>query len=132
MKKTKKGETLLEVIITISILGIIAASFLAVFSNGLAIIYRFGEKTKAVGEAKIILNNVCENKDISSIPSEWKRIDDEKKLYIYDSSAPKKYFIESCSINKEYTYQKITIVIFYDNGKMHTQMTAVIPGLKGV
>lgn len=131
MYRTKKGETLLEAVITIAILGIIAAGFLGVFINGLNNVQKMGEKTKAVGEAKRVLNSVCENKDISTIPGEWARISDKVNLYVYESSKPKKYFVENYSMPGGYDYKKITVVIFYNKGTTYTQLTAIIPNLRG-
>lgn len=129
--KTKKGETLLEAVIAIAILGIIAAGFTGVFINGLNNVQKMGERTRAIGEAKKVLNGVCENKDTSTIPGEWTKITDRGELYVYESSKPKKYLVEDYTIPGGDLHKKITVVIFYENGTAYTQLTAIISNLKG-
>lgn len=135
MHKKKKGYTLLELIISLAILSIIVVTFLTMFTGGFTNIFNMGRKTKTVGEVKAAINNVCQKKDIRAIPDDWKMVDSKDELYIYQDIKPNKYFVEDYRIvseSKTYTYQKLTLVSFYNNGKNYTELTAVIPELKGV
>lgn len=57
----KKGFTLIEVIVSIAILGIISIAFLSIFSNGLIGIYRAGHKSVSQYEAQEKLENNISN-----------------------------------------------------------------------
>ena len=52
MRKSKNGMTLIEIIVALAILGIIAVSFLAVFTSAFKFIYTAGRKSVAVNQAE--------------------------------------------------------------------------------
>lgn len=49
--KKNKGFTIIEIIVSLAIIGILAVVFMSVFSTGLVNIVRAGVRTKAVGTA---------------------------------------------------------------------------------
>ena len=56
--KDKRGLTLLEIILSLALLGIIVVGFLAVFSGGFITIISMGNKTRAGVEAQTIVDRV--------------------------------------------------------------------------
>jgi len=47
----RKGVTLIELVVSLALIGIIAVSTLTIFDTGLSNIFRAGSRTKAVAEA---------------------------------------------------------------------------------
>jgi prepilin-type N-terminal cleavage/methylation domain-containing protein len=61
--KNKKGFTLMEVILSIAIFGIIAIFVVTIFSSGLKNIYRSGKRTEEVFELESKINEEILNED---------------------------------------------------------------------
>src|SRR5690554_6222932 len=55
--KNNKGLTLIEIIVSLAIIGILAVMFLSVFGTSFLSIVRAGVRTRAVGEAADDFNN---------------------------------------------------------------------------
>lgn len=53
----RKGVTLIEVVVSLALIGIIAVSMLTIFDTGLMNIYRAGSRTKSVTEANYNVQN---------------------------------------------------------------------------
>lgn len=65
--KNRKGVTLIEIIIAVAILGIIAAAFLMMFSNGLSTIYFAGNKSRATFSAQSDVDNkILNSSDVNT------------------------------------------------------------------
>lgn len=157
LKLNNKGLTLLEVLITLAILGIIAVSFISIFSITNINISFSGKKANATVEAKSILDeihskaiidignikniivNVLNDKGYTRDDYEIFNIDDidnDHNFYKYNN---KKIH---CLINKESieiwsiknfknaiksNLYKIKILLYYDNGKKNVELSTYIP-----
>lgn len=86
LKKDENGFTLIEVLISITILGIVATSFLSFFNNAYSYTKINEDKTVGINVARNILN-FFEQQDYSKI----------KKAYLSNSIPEKIITIENCS-----------------------------------
>ncbi|MFL0268565.1 prepilin-type N-terminal cleavage/methylation domain-containing protein [Candidatus Clostridium radicumherbarum] len=130
-KGIRKGLTLIEVIISIAILGIIAVSFLSMFSNGYINIFTMGNKSKAVVKAQSAIDSACSagrinyatDPDLNGMSSSAASVAD---LHTFSSGIESKYFIENVTINSV-LYKRITVAVFYQGGQRYVELTSLIP-----
>lgn len=67
--RTQKGLTLIEIVISIGILGIISVAFLSMFSTSLSEIFKSGRASTSHYEAQYKMENSISEKPISGTPS---------------------------------------------------------------
>jgi prepilin-type N-terminal cleavage/methylation domain-containing protein len=121
MKKTKKGMTLVEIIISIALLGILTVSILTVFSTSFAWIYNYGRKSKAVMEANEITEMLYNSLRQTSYDT---RVDLNNALAVkMDESYSGKYIIMDDLANLE-DKTEVKKIRFYVKDK-ETQATNV-------
>lgn len=144
---TKKGFTLIELVVSISVLSIITLSFLGVFADGFSTIINSGRKTKAVEEAQKIMDmiNVRESSEddflynvintsgfkdnfISGINSTL-----HDGTVVSDISASTSILTSPNSSSQD-LYNRIsqklycvTITVEYENGTKSVSLTSLIP-----
>lgn len=146
--KDKKGFSLVEVIVSMAILSILAVAFLPLFGTSFANIFLFGEREGATsyasdklellyagqpfaseGELKGVLDNGANGQDCSG-----------GDLYDYDSGYDFNFCVEETTqpidnygsviepgegLLEGY---KVTIVVFYNNGESHIELSSFIRG----
>lgn len=86
--KRKNGFTLIELIISIAILGLISVTFLSIFNMGLINISRAGNRTSAVEEAEKNISTPSEINDFNitvKLPDKADGIDVIVKGRVYES-----------------------------------------------
>jgi len=64
----KKGMTLVEIIVSIAILGIIAVAFLPVFTTGFSSVFHAGNKSEALYRAQQDMEGLIADKTITASP----------------------------------------------------------------
>lgn len=149
IKMDNKGLTLLEVLISMAILGIITVSFISVFTSTNLNINFSGKKVDATVETKSILDEIRSK----TTNSEIKNIDDLKgiieavlndngdyKIFNEDNDDFYKYnnkkihcLVQEQGINigpignSDNNMYKIKIILFYDNGEKNVELSTYIP-----
>lgn len=129
LRNYKKGLTLIEVVVSIAILGLIAASFLGMFSNGYITIFTMGNKSRALAKAQSVVDAACKagrlnySTELVGISS---NAVSEADLHTYEAGKESKYLAEDVLINSVY-YKKITVAVFYQGGKRYVEITSLIP-----
>lgn len=127
----RKGLTLIEVVISIAILGIIAVSFLSMFSQGYINIFTMGNKSKALVKAQATIDVACRagrinyatDPDLNGMCSNAASVAD---LHTFSSGIESKYFVEDVTINS-ILYKRITVAVFYQGGQRYVELTSLIP-----
>ncbi|OHW62542.1 hypothetical protein EUAN_11070 [Andreesenia angusta] len=130
--KSEKGMTLVEVIISIAILGIIVTAFLSLFGNGFVSIASFGGKSEAVLGASDILEQVyseSESYTESELEDKLVLLDGVKKDNVgnIEDSIPEgkgfNYYFEDADLNG------FNLTIAVQNGKKGSmeKLTTFIP-----
>lgn len=149
-----KGLTLLEVLITLAILGIIVVSFFSLFTRTNLNINYSGKKIKAVIEAKSILDEIHSevvntqkenDQDYDTIVQQVlnsKDYKDNYEIFTNDNNFHKynnkiiHCLIEEQDIdikptensnNTDLKMQKIKVILFYDNGKGKVELSTYTP-----
>lgn len=129
----KRGLTLIEIVVAIAILGLMAVVLLNMFATGYSIIFSMGRKTNKVNEAQRIVDKAFAAGDDSVIAGD-SNYSTLSNLYVYESGKNSKYTKEDVTItvpingvNKTLSYIKLTVVVFYENGKNHVEVTSLIP-----
>lgn len=124
--KSKKGMTLIEVIIAIAILGIIAVSLLGAFLQGFSTIFSMGNKTRAMSTAQELVDMACDSGDDSVLGSISTKATDDTSFYRYDEGTKHKYRVLTQTINGT-IYDRVTVIVFYQRGKRYVTLTSLIP-----
>lgn len=122
-----KGLTIIEIIIAIAILGIIALGFFSVFTHSYSTIYTMGNKSKAIAKAREIIDTAYENRDVDIL--KVKNISKESTpsdVYTFETGKISKYMTEIKTIDG-FNYTKLTVVVFYQQGKRYVTLTSLMP-----
>lgn len=135
-KLNSSGFTLIEVILSIAILGIILIGFISMFSGGAIIVFNAGHKSTQNVKAQSIIDRVYEEtkaKDLSQLKTEIDKILDEtlgSGNYV-DYTSNISNFDEPYSTNNKYaryyienevfvsgeTYPVFVFRMYYQNGR---------------
>lgn len=127
--RNTEGLTLMEVIISLAILGIITVSIITIFSNSYSNIFSLGNRSKALAEASrrieilytipVEARNVATLKD-ALVDATTIYVEDEAALYHTTSENITRFMInpKTLLLNhiEENTGFKVTIVVFYQDG----------------
>lgn len=133
----KKGMTLIEVVISIAILGIIAASFLTMFSNGFSNIFIAGNRTRALAKAQEIIDKAYSVRETGAYDTKLSGISSSSTLsniYNYEAGKTSKYNLKDHPVSyeadgtfKNDTYKELTVVVFYQRGKRYVVLRSLLP-----
>ena len=115
---SKKGLTLIEVIIALAILGIIAVSFLAMFSQGLSGIFAMGDKTDATRVAQEFMDQYYEDSLDENITNAQGEIVD------YTRNG---HTVNSSISSGPQGMREVTVTVSYRRGTRTTSLTALVP-----
>lgn len=142
----KKGLSLIEILISMAILGIITVSFLTLFSNGLTDVYKSGHRTNKTAELQSLIeelnSHICNNQNdidtyvggyLSAKGVQYNKVSDINSLKIKTSGKDVNYYITGLNTvsNDASTVKgyQVTIYWFVDNGTSHVEATTfIIPG----
>lgn len=143
-----KGMTLIEILVAIAILGIIAASFLTLFSNGYINIFKSGYRT----DTTMKLQSIVDHLDSTSINTpddidtnitnylsskysytrdvNYKKVTDINSLKTKEPNIKLKYFISPLgpvsSITSSIQGYQVTIIWFINNSQSYVQITTFL------
>lgn len=133
--RNKKGFSLIELLVALMILSIIIVSFTQVFTSSVTSIFTMGNKTKAVAQAQAVLDGIYQDRILTHTVSGSNLSNfaiaaevDEATLTSqpYDASNPIYYSVDTQTIAGT-NYHRVTVLVFYQNGKHHVTLTALIP-----
>lgn len=131
----RKGLTLLEIIISLAILGIILIGFLGAFSTGLSNIIFSGQKSQEVSNLQTIVEDLnaqlfyskSDVEDyIAALGSNYHNVADMTQLYTKVLGCDTNYYVsdqETKAGTKGYT---VTFCKFTPNGKKHSQLSTFV------
>lgn len=132
LTNNNKGMTLVEVLIAFSILVIIAAAFLLLFSTSVVNIFNFGAESRSVAntaetmEAVYNIYSITESSIIDKLDDlDGKKITDPLTLYVYDGNFDFNYYIESSNTGLASGYD-VTLVTFYRQGEKYVDLTSFV------
>lgn len=122
--KNKKGFTLVEIIITIALLGITLIVILGLFSNNIQHIFSSGKKDEAIAEASNVMDKIY-----SIDPGSESEIADAlditkvncNQLYNNTNANISRYCLDKLSDGF-----KVTVVVYYLNGKRNVSLTSFV------
>ena len=128
-----EGFTLIEIIVSIAILGIITVSVMGLLSNSLVHVFSSGKKDEAITRAANKMESLYQTNPTSkndlSLGSAAKQVNDcSQSGGLYNKTD--KNIIRYCIKTKEDGF-KVTIVAFYMNGKKHVTLTSFIRKREG-
>lgn len=128
LKNIEKGFTLVEVILSMAILSIIAASFFAVFSTSFVSIFSSGDKSEAISlSAKnleyLYANQPFESGNALALYLDGNRVEDDSELFVYDGSDFNYLITEYTPVDGVVGF-RVRIVSFYQDGERYVKLTS--------
>ena len=135
----KKGITIIEIIVSLAILGILAISFLSIFSNGVSTIFSSGNKSLAMKQAQTISDRIYDTQNFSDLDTavqgillniygtgKYKKVLSSADIYStsYTGEAVR-YYIENIQLLSGLTRQRVTALVFYENGKRNIVLSSI-------
>ncbi|MTI65413.1 MAG: prepilin-type N-terminal cleavage/methylation domain-containing protein [Firmicutes bacterium] len=123
-----KGITLIEIIVSIAIIGIISLTFLSIFSDGFINIISSGKKSKAVAKSRLVINDMLSDKKKFNLD------ENEVKEYlnsVIDNYDNTNYTLSSDTkeINeKEIKVYKLSVTVTYYKDRKVSLKTAIPKG----
>lgn len=132
ISKKSKGFTLIELILAMAILGIIAISFLYLFTSSTVSLHNAGNLSKATAEVQSLMDKTytdgivyIETLDASdNTISKVLTAGALKNAYVTGEKV--RYLVESVTISGK-VVPKITMLLFYDSGKRSVVLSSLIP-----
>lgn len=125
-----KGLTLIEILISLAILGIILVSFLTLFTSAFSNIFSMGRKTDAANEAQAFIETVYQ-KGLIEIVDIANTFGSTNVLNLSDMNSSQyvtggsdKQTFHNISLG---THAKVTIMIIYEKGKKQVKLSAIVP-----
>ena len=130
-RESKKGITLIEILVTIAILGIIVVAFGGAFVNGYSTVFAMGNKTKAMVSAQEAMDLAYKNGK-TNINSSLTGISVDKTAtdFSYSPSSTVQHKISTQNVVFPYgtvVFTKLTIRVYYQNGNREVDLTSYIP-----
>ena len=127
-----EGFTLIEIIVSIAILGIITVSVMGLFSNSFVHVFSSGKRDEAITRAANKMESLYETnpstKEDLSLKNAVQVTDCSQNGDLYNKTDNN--IIRYCIKTKEDGF-KVTIVAFYMNGKRHVTLTSFIRKREG-
>ena len=129
-QNNKKGFTLIEIIVSIAIIGILAVALLSVFTSGYSTIFSMGRKTESSNEAQAFIERVYQEgiADINSIAIDFNSntVVDSSQMNsgLYDQTEPDKVMFHN--VNSSGDQPKVTVLVFYENGRRNVKVSALV------
>lgn len=132
--RDKKGLTLVELLISMAILGIILVAFLSYFGFSFGNIVGAGGRTQAAHQAQSVVEAMYSksfsgSSDIVTFLNAegHNKVDNIANITVQSGSNPINYNISSQQTINGTPGYVVTVVAFYDRGKGNISLTAFIP-----
>ena len=139
--KNREGLTLMEVIISLAILGIITVSIITIFSNSFSNVFSMGNRSKALAEAsrkmEILYTIPVEERNIDTlkdalVDATTVYVEGEAALYQSTSDNIVRFMITPQTLlqdhDEENTGFAVTIVVFYQDGGRRVTLDTFLRG----
>lgn len=125
--KSRRGMTLIEIVIAIAILGIITAVFLSSFTTGYINIFNMGKKTKAMYQAQTMLDRISDSAMTAeeTIQALYPDAQEYGVPGDTDSSVKTWYHVENRTIDGQ-ALEVVSLLIYYGE-ESYTTLTAMVP-----
>ncbi|MTI70166.1 MAG: prepilin-type N-terminal cleavage/methylation domain-containing protein [Firmicutes bacterium] len=126
--ENNKGITLIEIIVSIAIIGIISLTFLSIFSDGFINIIASGKKSKAVAKTRLVMNDMLSDKNKFSLDENGVESYLDSVIDNYDNT---NYTLSSDTkeINeKEIKVYRLTVKVTYYKDRKVSLTTAIPKG----
>jgi prepilin-type N-terminal cleavage/methylation domain-containing protein len=128
----KKGFTLIEIVASVAILGIIAVAFFGVFTNGYTTVFKTGEKNNqmAIAASKMeelyTVNNVglLDSAALNNLLGPTTLTTDSSLLYTYPADGSIRFFRTAVTPLSDVDGYTVTIVVFYENGQKNVSLSS--------
>ncbi len=121
------GFTLIEIMVSLTVLSIILASFLSFFTTSFIHVYSLGRNTNAMARATAQMELL-----IANSPLTFDEINDILEKNVVDSSTVLDFHVDPVSMNPYLTSivdgHIVTIVVGYNNSERNVQLTSFIDG----
>ncbi|MDW7672182.1 MAG: prepilin-type N-terminal cleavage/methylation domain-containing protein [Bacillota bacterium] len=143
IRKNNKGMTLVEIIIALAILGIIAVSFLGMFTSAIYTVFAMGNHSRAIAEAQMVLDRIYEDADIIqrndleahilSILDDFNYSEndpDDPEFYINSQGNELRYEIVNDSLLEQGTIQIVKLTLTYQNNERTVRLSTPLPKLQ--
>ncbi len=130
-KKRKRAFTLVEIIISMAIIGIIVVPFLAMFTSSFSTIFSMGHKTEASNEAQAFIESVYNGgiSEITNVALAFNSTEENDPANmnntLYDPSGLNKQIYHN--VDTSGTQPKVTVMVFYQNGSRLVKLSALVP-----
>lgn len=127
-----KGVTLLEIVISIAILGMMGVIFINMFGNSFCNVLLMGNKSKAVEKAQGFIEKAWESRSVNVSDGSIHALDGISKftsssdLLRYEFGCETKYCTKVVRVGG-INYYKLSVAVFYKNGKKSVVISSLIP-----
>ena len=134
-KRQQDGFTLLELLVSITALGIIVVGFLTLFNTSFINTYKLGHNTDAMATAAMRMELLIASSPLpeTEIITRLEDMDGERiaAINVLDATKEFNFHIESGSMTVSdvmVTGHRVTIIEFYNDGERHVTLTSFIRG----
>ncbi len=126
----KDGFTLIEIIIAVTVLGIILVPLLGIFTKCFINVIAMGNKTRAVEKAQAVIHYIYSERTfdqtvLTSLFDINSKVDSELEKSTYNSKKPINYSVVDYSIGDK-LFKKVTVLVFYQNGTKYITLSALV------
>ncbi len=132
-RRGQSGLTLIEIIVALAIMGILALSFLNVFSSGVVTIFNMGHKTRALAEAQGYIDAIYRSGEVTDasigailVSGYQKKANMTALLNDAYNGTRIRYSVETLNVLGQIN-DKVTVLVFYRNGAEYVVLSTIVP-----
>lgn len=128
---SKKGFTLVELILSIAIISIILVSILALYTGGISNIFMMGRKTEATNTAQGFIEAVYSQGTVNLVAIATQYGSTSELSYanmnasLYNAANPGNVVFHN--LDTSGANAKLTVIVFYDNGSRFVKLSTLLP-----
>lgn len=147
--RNRKGLTLVEIIISMAILGIVTVSFLTMYTSAITTVFFMGDNNKTVVDSQAVIDRLYQGLDrsmlndsnelsdqidllIPEISGQYEVLTGNKDtdFYTYDSNAESiRFHLSEEELVSGETVNVLTMLVFYRNGSRFVETISPLPEL---